>query len=227
MDMARLLAESIEVRDLRFSYPMAAQTVPALDGVDLDLSQGEIVCLQGASGSGKSTLLACIAGLETPDFGSVKVGDQEIVGLSAKQRTKLRLETIGLVFQDHNLVAQFTARENIEIVLRSQGSEQASGIAERLLELVGIRELADRLPTHMSGGQRQRVGIARALAGDRPFLLCDEPTGALDSKNSESLFEYLRTLAHDQGIGCLVATHDPIAKQYGDRVIEMLDGRVV
>lgn len=219
--------QGIEVRDLRFSYPMAAQSVPALDGVDLNVSQGEIVCLQGASGSGKSTLLACIAGLETPDSGSVKVGDQEIVGLSSKQRTKLRLETIGLVFQDHNLVAQFTARENIEIVLRSQGSEQASGIAERLLELVGIRDLADRLPTHMSGGQRQRVGIARALAGDRPFLLCDEPTGALDSKNSESLFEHLRTLAHDQGIGCLVATHDPIAKQYGDRVIEMLDGRVV
>lgn len=225
--MARFLVEAIEVRDLRFSYPMAAQTVLALDGVDLNLSQGEIVCLQGASGSGKSTLLACIAGLETPDSGSVKVGDQEIVGLSSKQRTKLRLETIGLVFQDHNLVAQFTARENIEIVLRSQGNEQASGMAEYLLELVGIRELADRLPTHMSGGQRQRVGIARALAGDRPFLLCDEPTGALDSKNSESLFEHLRALAHDQGIGCLVATHDPIAKQYGDRVVEMLDGRVV
>lgn len=219
--------QAIEVRDLRFSYPMAAQSVSALDGVDLNLSQGEIVCLQGASGSGKSTLLACIAGLETPDSGSVKVGDQEIVGLSSKQRTKLRLETIGLVFQDHNLVAQFTARENIEIVLRSQGSEQATGMAEYLLELVGIRELADRLPTHMSGGQRQRVGIARALAGDRPFLLCDEPTGALDSKNSESLFEHLRALAHDQGIGCLVATHDPIAKQYGDRVVEMLDGRVV
>ena len=219
--------QAIEVRDLRFSYPMAAQSVSALDGVDLNLSQGEIVCLQGASGSGKSTLLACIAGLETPDSGSVKVGDQEIVGLSSKQRTKLRLETIGLVFQDHNLVAQFTARENIEIVLRSQGSEQATGLAEYLLELVGIRELADRLPTHMSGGQRQRVGIARALAGDRPFLLCDEPTGALDSKNSESLFEHLRALAHDQGIGCLVATHDPIAKQYGDRVVEMLDGRVV
>lgn len=219
--------EAIEVRDLRFSYPMATQSVPALDGVDLDLSQGEIVCLQGASGSGKSTLLACIAGLEEPDSGTIKIGDQEIVGLSAKRRTKLRLDTVGLVFQHHNLVAQFTARENIEIVLRSQGNEQTSEMAEHLLELVGIRELADRLPTHMSGGQRQRVGIARALAGDRPFLLCDEPTGALDSKNSESLFEHLRALAHDQGIGCLVATHDPIAKQYGDRVVEMLDGRVV
>ena len=206
---------------------MAAQSVPALDGVDLDLSQGEIVCLQGASGSGKSTLLACIAGLETPDSGSVKVGDQEIVGLSSKQRTKLRLETIGLVFQDHNLVAQFTARENIAIVLRTQGARQASEMAENLLELVGIRDLVDRLPAHMSGGQRQRVGIARALAGERPFLLCDEPTGALDSKNSESLFKHLRDLAHGQGIGCLVATHDPIAKKYSDRVIEMRDGRVL
>lgn len=224
--MARFLMESIEVRDLRFSYPMAAQTVLALDGVDLNLSQGEIVCLQGASGSGKSTLLACIAGLETPDSGTIRVADQEVTGMSAQQRTDLRLNTMGLVFQDHNLVAQFTARENIEIVLRCQGRDNPRGEAEELLDLVGIRDLSERLPTNMSGGQRQRVGIARALAGQRPFLLCDEPTGALDSANSSSLFDHLRALAHDHGIGCLVATHDPIAREYGDRVIEMQDGRV-
>lgn len=224
--MSRFLVEAIEVRDLSFSYPMATGPLLALDNVNFELQQGEIVCLQGASGSGKSTLLSCIAGLELPDAGSIRIAGQELVGMSPRQRTELRLNTVGLVFQDHNLVSQFTARENIEIVLRCQGRANPRDEAEDLLELVGIRELSDRLPTNMSGGQRQRVGIARALAGQRPFLLCDEPTGALDSTNSQSLFGHLRTLAHDHGIGCLVATHDPIARDFGDTIIEMLDGRV-
>ncbi len=212
------------MRGLRFAYPMASEHVQALAGVDLDLQRGELVCLTGASGSGKSTLLNCIAGLELPDEGTVLVDGTDVARLGEDERTRLRLMTIGMVFQDHNLIAQFTASENIQVILRCQGAESPGEEAQHLLELVGVRELADRLPTEMSGGQRQRLGIARALAGGRPYLLCDEPTGSLDSANSTALFQRLRHLTREEGVGCLVATHDPLAHEHADRVVHMQDG---
>lgn len=140
------------------------------------------------------------------------------------ERTDLRLRTVGMVFQEHNLVAQFTARENVEIILRCQGDSSPRESALELLDAVGVADLADRLPGAMSGGQRQRVGVARALAGDRPFLLCDEPTGSLDSANSAALFERLAHLADEKKVGCLIASHDPLAEKFAHRVLRMRDG---
>lgn len=217
--------EGIELRDLHFAYSMPSGQLPVLQGIDLILQRGDFVCLYGSSGSGKSTLLSCIAGLEIPTSGEILVDGQPLGEMSAQQRTNLRLTTIGMVFQEHNLVSQFTASENVQLVLRSQGDRRAEISARELLAAVGIADLADRLPNHMSGGQRQRVGIARALAGNRPYLLCDEPTGALDSTNSHALFSQLRNLSKERNIGCLIATHDPLAREYANKVIEMRDGK--
>lgn len=219
-------ALSILVKGAYLTYPSAGGGVSALRGADLRVSPGEVVCLYGASGSGKSTLLMAIGGLEVPQQGSVSVSGQEVIGMTEEQRTELRLRTVGLVFQEHNLVSQFTARENVEIVLRCQGDPTPGRSALALLDAAGVAELADRFPGAMSGGQRQRVGIARALAGDRPFLLCDEPTGALDSANSRALFDRLVRLAREKNVGCLIASHDPLAEQFADRVLRMRDGAV-
>lgn len=214
----------VRAAGVEFTYSTPAGAVRALDGVNLEVAAGEMVSLYGASGSGKSTLLSVIGGLEVPGSGSVQVMGREIVGMSEDQRTDLRLRQVGLVFQEHNLVAQFTASENLQIVLRAQGCPEAE--AKRLLGLVGIGELWNRMPDAMSGGQRQRVGVARALAGRRPVMLCDEPTGALDSHTSASLFSQLKALTRQAGVACLIATHDPLAERYADRVLEIVDGRL-
>lgn len=216
----------VRVVGVEFSYPTPAGAVRALAGVDLDVAAGELVCLYGASGSGKSTLLSVIGGLEVPQAGSVQVVGREIVGLPEGERTDLRLRQVGLVFQEHNLVAQFTASENLQIVLRAQGCRDAEAESRRLLDFVGIGELWNRMPDAMSGGQRQRVGVARALAGQRPVMLCDEPTGALDSGTSTALFGQIRDLTRRAGVACLIATHDPLAERYADRVLEIVDGRL-
>ncbi|MDR2930878.1 MAG: ABC transporter ATP-binding protein [Propionibacteriaceae bacterium] len=217
----------VEARGIVVDYPLAVGTVHALRGVDLTLIAGEAVCLFGASGSGKSTLLNVLAGLEAPDAGSLRVCGKDTLALSEEQRTALRLRSIGMVFQENNLVAQFTAGENVELILRCQGSSAPKRTAIELLGSLGVAELADRLPIDMSGGQRQRVGIARALAGDRAVILCDEPTGALDRTNSDVLFGLLRDLAHSKGIAVLIATHDRDAEKYADRVLEISDGELV
>lgn len=131
-----------------------------------------------------------------------------------------------MVFQDSNLVAQFTAAENVELILRCQGAAGPRQQAVALLGALGVGELADRRPSDMSGGQRQRVGIARALAGDRQVILCDEPTGALDRANSRALFGLLRELAREKRVGVLIATHDREAAEFADRVVTTVDGRV-
>jgi ABC-type lipoprotein export system ATPase subunit len=221
-----IMDELVEAKGIVVDYPLKAGTVHALRGMDLTLRAGEAVCLFGASGSGKSTLLNVLAGLEMPDAGSLRVCGRDVLSMSPAERTRLRLMSIGMVFQDNNLVAQFTAAENVELVLRCQGSGSPRQRAVKLLAALGVDDLADRRPGDMSGGQRQRVGIARALAGDRAVVLCDEPTGALDRRNSELLFDRLRGLAHSKGIGVLLATHDRMAERYADRVLEISDGVV-
>jgi putative ABC transport system ATP-binding protein len=216
----------VEVRDAYFSYRNAAEVVAAVQGVRLGIAKGEVVCLLGASGSGKSTLLNLIAGLDVAEAGDILVDGKSLAGMSADRRTKLRLEQIGMVFQDNNLIAQFSARENVELVLRYQGSDNPAEAARELLGAVGIAELADRLLTDMSGGQRQRVGIARALAGQRSVLLCDEPTGNLDRKNALALFELLQNLARRESVAVLIATHDSEALDFSDRVLRMSDGKL-
>ncbi len=219
---------SVEVTSVTREYATPAGSVHAVDGVDLRFNGGEMTALLGASGSGKTTLLNLIAGLDIPDSGTVSVNGIAISGLSEAQRARVRLEHIGVVFQDDNLIAEFSARENIEIPLLARGMAvgDASQRAVAALEELGIGLLGDRQPAEMSGGQRQRVGIARALAGEQSVLLADEPTGALDSAASRVLFERMAGLAHDHGVCVLVATHDPLCSEYADGVVSMLDGRI-
>ncbi len=221
-----MMGTLVEARGLVVDYPLKAGTVHALRGVDLTIMAGEAVCLFGASGSGKSTLLNVLAGLDLPDAGSLRICGEDLVAMSEEERTALRLRSIGMVFQDNNLVAQFTAVENVELILRCQGSDSPRQAALGLLALLGVSDLADRRPVDMSGGQRQRVGIARALAGDRAVILCDEPTGALDRANSDLLFGVLRDLAHSKKVAVVIATHDQGAERYADRILEISDGRL-
>lgn len=217
----------VELKAVSRCYKSQAETIWAVRKVDLVAEAGEFVCIFGASGSGKSTLLNLVAGLDTPDSGSILVESSQVDQLDEDQRAKLRLTTIGVVFQDHNLIEEFTAKENVALPLEVLGltSTEAGNQAERQLDRVGLDELGNRLAGNFSGGQRQRIGIARALAGDRRVLLADEPTGALDSKNSRALFELLRQLA-DEGTSVVVCSHDLMAHEFADTVYEMVDGEL-
>ncbi len=216
----------LAAHELSYTYHLKNEQIPALTDVSLTLKECELVCLFGSSGSGKSTLLTLLAGLDSPDRGAVVLGGRDISGLSAEERGALRLHQVGMIFQDNNLVAQFTAAENVELILRCQGATRAKDEARSLLESINIGHLADRYPADMSGGQRQRVGIARAMAGKRAVILCDEPTGALDQQNSMELFSLLRRRAHEDGLAVLIATHDRLAESFADRVFEIVDGRL-
>jgi putative ABC transport system ATP-binding protein len=218
----------IQVSDVSRTFVSAVETVWAVRGASLAAQAGEFVCIFGASGSGKSTLLNLIAGLDSADEGEIVVGSAEVGAMDEDQRARLRLETVGVVFQDHNLVEEFTAAENVALPLEVLGTDRRAAHAQAVeqLERVGLGPLADRLPAQMSGGQRQRVGIARGLAGERRILLADEPTGALDSKNSRELFALIRNLC-DLGVLAVVCSHDVMCQDYADTVYEMVDGALV
>ncbi|WP_375407045.1 ABC transporter ATP-binding protein [uncultured Amnibacterium sp.] len=218
----------ISLCDVSLAYSSEAETVHALAGVTFDIEAGQLLTLLGTSGSGKTTLLNVISGLSVPDSGDVIVNDREISRLDESARAHVRLTEVGLVFQDHNLIPEFSAMENVMLPLRGRGiaDREASTEAEAMLAAVGLGGLGRRMPTQLSGGQKQRVGIARALVGGRGTLLADEPTGALDSENSRTVFSLLRSLA-SQGVTVVVATHDPLAREIADRVVLMRDGRVV
>lgn len=209
-------------------YETPAGPVNAVSGATLALEAGQFVALVGASGSGKTTLLNLIAGLDVADEGSIRVGPHLVTEMTEAERAKLRLETIGVIFQDDNLIAEFRAGENVEIPLlaRGIGAAEARARAVAAMAEMQISELVDRWPSEMSGGQRQRVGVARALASSQKVLLADEPTGSLDSENSRLLFHHLAMLAHDHDVCVLVATHDPLAHEFADRAITMRDGRI-
>ncbi|VEI03251.1 Lipoprotein-releasing system ATP-binding protein LolD [Acidipropionibacterium jensenii] len=221
--------EVVRVESVTRTYVSQAGRVCAVDCASVSLMAGEMCAMLGASGSGKTTLLNIIAGLDVPDSGSVMVRGVALNGLSEKERARIRLENVAVVFQDDNLIAEFTARENIAIPLLARGMtfREADQRADDALQELGIGDLGDRPPADMSGGQRQRVGIARALAGEQSVLLADEPTGALDSKASRALFERLGGLAHDHGVCVLIATHDPLCTEYADRIVNVNDGRIL
>jgi putative ABC transport system ATP-binding protein len=202
--------------------------VTALQPTSLTVDAGELLAVMGPSGSGKTTLLSLVGGLDKPSAGRVLVAGQDVGAMKPKELAILRRRTVGYVFQDLNLLAGLTARENVAIPLELDGRAigDARGAAEAALASVGLATLGDRFPDDLSGGEQQRVAIARALVGGRRILLADEPTGALDSMTGESVMRLLR--AHcDAGGTAILVTHDAAHAAWADRVVFLRDGRVV
>lgn len=199
--------------------------IHALDDVNLRVRQGELLSVMGPSGSGKSTLLNLVGALDKPTEGKVLISGQDLAEL--ENVDEFRANTVGFVFQLHNLLPTLTAKENVEIPM--QGRLDAKARRERAEELLALVDLADRmdhLPNQLSGGQRQRVAVARALANNPPLVLADEPTGNLDSSAGKSLMELIRRLNREKGTTLLVVTHDPAVARQTDRVIVMEDGKI-
>jgi putative ABC transport system ATP-binding protein len=219
---------ALELRGVSKVYGEGAGVVHALRGVDLSVDDGELVAVMGPSGSGKSTLLTIAGSLEQPTSGEVLVGGRVLSSMSRNEQAALRRRYIGYVFQDFNLLAGLTAAENVSLPMELDGVsvKTARGVAMQALEELGLTDKATRFPDELSGGERQRVAIARAVIGDRRLLLADEPSGALDSINAESVMR----LVHDacrRGVAGIVVTHDAQLASWADRVVFLRDGRVV
>lgn len=210
------------------SFTVGQEVIVALDAVDFTLTAGELAVIYGASGSGKTTMLNVLAGIEVPDSGHVRIAGQDLSGRSEGQRADVRRRHVGVVFQSNNLLAELTAVENVALPLMVGGltRTKATEVALAALASVDLAGLGSRLPASMSGGQRQRVGIARALAGEQEVIVADEPTGALDSRNSTHLFALLRSLCDSRGTAVVLATHDPLAREVADAVHHIVDGQL-
>ena len=217
------------VKGLRKSYETDRDIpVRALRGLDFTVSKGEFVAVSGPSGCGKSTLLNVIAGLEVPDEGTVRIGDDEVTGRSEDQLAHLRRRHIGMVFQFYNLLDELSVEQNIALpaMLGGRKRKAAEARARDLLGLLGLAERAGSSPSVLSGGQRQRLAIARALANDPTLLLADEPTGALDSEGSAEIAALFRRLNRD-GQTIILVTHDPNVAAQASRVVRMADGAIL
>ena len=212
------------VRGLCKTYGSGDVAVEALRGIDLDLQAGELVVLLGASGSGKSTLLNILGGIETATRGAVCYGDHDLVAASDRELTRYRREHVGFVFQFYNLIASLTALENVEAVTEIAARPMAPADA---LALVGLADRRDHFPSQLSGGEQQRVAIARAVAKNPDVLLCDEPTGALDSRTGLLVLEALAEVNRRLGTLTVIITHNAVIADMADRVMRLSDGRIV
>jgi putative ABC transport system ATP-binding protein len=218
----------IRARDLRKEYGSAEGLVRAVDGVDLDIAQGETLAVMGPSGCGKSTLLHLLGGLDRASGGELRLRDHRLDQMSEKQLARLRRSEVGFVFQAFHLMDELTAQENVELPVLLAGSSQSEARrrAGQLLGEVGLSDRADHLPTALSGGQRQRVAIARALANEPLVVLADEPTGNLDSAATLDVLELFQRL-HAAGQTLVIVTHDERVAATADRLITMRDGAFV
>lgn len=218
----------LALREVRKSYASGTETLHVLKGVDLEVAKGEIVALTGPSGVGKSTLLHVIAGLDRPDGGEVRVGGRDVTGLRGAQMDRFRSRTVGIVYQFHFLLPEFTAFENVLMpaVIAGEGQD-ARERATALLREVGLEDRAGHTPGKLSGGEQQRVAIARALMNGPELLLADEPTGNLDEETSSHVFGMLLRLKEAHGLTVLMATHNPSLAAACHRTVRLKDGRVV
>ena len=219
----------IALRDVTKIYAIGSEKLRALDGVDLEIYPGEFACLIGRSGSGKSTLLNMMAGLEKPSKGSIRIAGKQLERMSEAQLVQFRLNNVGFVFQSFNLFATHTALDNVAMPLMYKGVDRRtrSARAKKMLTAVGLKTHMQHKPTQMSGGQQQRVGIARALVTQPKILFADEPTGNLDFNTSREILRLIRDICHEKNTTLIMVTHDPEMAQYADRVIRLLDGRVI
>lgn len=219
----------LSVRNLHRSYKSGPKTLHVMTGADIDIYPGEMVGLIGPSGSGKSTLLHAAGLLEKPNAGEVFINGRECLKLPDDQRTAIRRETIGVVYQFHHLQKEFSALDNVAIPQMISGkSHNAAGAeAARLLGIMGLSERMHHKPSQMSGGEQQRVAIARAISNKPQVLLADEPTGNLDPTTSGNVFQSLFDLTRLEGVSALVATHNMELTKYMDRVLTVRDGLVV
>jgi putative ABC transport system ATP-binding protein len=218
----------LELHGVSKIYGEGDTVVHALQGITLEVDAGSLVAVMGPSGSGKSTFLAIAGSLEDPTSGEVVVAGSLLSNMSRNDKARLRRRSIGYVFQDYNLLAGLTAQENVSLPLELDGisARKARSAALTALEELGLADRAPHFPDELSGGERQRVAIARAVVGDRRLLLADEPSGALDSTNSEAVMRLLLT-ACKRGVAAVVVTHDAQLASWADRVVFLRDGRVV
>lgn len=213
----------LEVNDLCKSYGEGGSYTQVLKNVSLEVQQGDMCVIQGTSGSGKSTLLNCIGGLDTVDSGSIVVDGKEIVGLNAKQLSDYRREELGFIFQFYDLVPDLTVQENIQVCQYLTRSPLDLG---ELLQVLGLTEHKNKFPAQLSGGQQQRCAIARALIKNPRLLLCDEPTGALDSKTSREILTLLERVNAQYGTTMLIVTHNNAIKNMVHQVVLLKDGQI-
>jgi putative ABC transport system ATP-binding protein len=214
---------TLAAQALTKTYGQGAVEVRALQGVDLELHAGELVVLLGPSGSGKSTLLNILGGLDTATSGQVRFHDHELTRMSERELTLYRREHVGFVFQFYNLIPSLTALENVELVTEISTHPMA---ARRALALVGLEPRLHHFPAQLSGGEQQRVAIARAIARRPDLLLCDEPTGALDSRTGILVLEAIEAIHAELGTCTVLITHNAVIAEMADRVLQMGDGRI-
>lgn len=217
----------IATQDLKKVYRLGKVEVPALRGVDLIVEEGEFIAVIGPSGCGKSTLLHVLGGLTSPSSGKVFVDGNDFSTMSDTDRTRFRRHKIGFVFQRFNLLPTLTASQNIAIAQYIQGNGFNPHRFEAAVEMLGIQEKLDHKPYALSGGEQQRVAIARAVICEPKILLADEPTGNLDSENSQGVLNLMRTLNRSFRQTILMITHNPDAAAFADRIVRMRDGRIV
>ena len=219
----------IKISQLKKVYGVGESTVEALRGIDLKIDDSEFVAIMGPSGCGKSTLLHLIGVLQSPSQGCIEIDGKSIEGLSDDERTRIRRQDIGFIFQFFNLIPILSALENVALplVLDGVSQAQANEKAKAWLERVGLSNRMNHLPSQLSGGQQQRVAVARALAHDPSFILADEPTGNLDSKSAEEITALLRDVSEKWKKTIVMVTHDPRMSSYANRIVHLKDGIIV
>lgn len=218
----------LELSEVSKTYKGTGQPVTAVCNSSLKVSRGEMVALYGASGSGKTTMLMLASGLEQPDSGEVSFKGCDLEEMSSAGLARLRRRQLGFVFQTFNLVPALSAIRNVVLPLLFDGMDKRKAMerAQSLLKAVGLEERANHRPHELSGGEQQRVAIARALVAEPDLILADEPTGNLDSARGKEILSIMSELCRSEGVGVIVATHDPIATTYSDRILFIRDGRV-
>ena len=219
----------VEIIDLHKTYDVKSMPVKAVNGLSLQIEEGEFTAIVGPSGSGKTTLLNILGGLDNPTSGEVFIDKVRINSLSEKQKTEFRMRNIGYVFQAYNLIPVFTAFENVEFIMQLQGRPKTERVkrTKELLEAVGLGNRMDSRPSHLSGGQQQRVAVARALASRPRFILADEPTANLDSKSTENLLDIMEKLNREENMTFIFSTHDQRVVNNARRIITIEDGTVI